>query len=147
MGTDIQTSNDTVDYFSYDFNTFDLHATWSHATKNKNTPDNDLVRRYENACWRKFFQQRFNLKRIDPTTLNWNKDSCWLYGPYHKAILNHDKSIEVEVSQIEKKKKGKLLLKRKSDPAGMLNNLNKKPQETLDPPSFNPSVCTGGISF
>ncbi|KAJ3415198.1 hypothetical protein HDV05_005338 [Chytridiales sp. JEL 0842] len=39
----------------------------------------------ENASWRKFFQIKFDLKTIDPATLNWQKDNdvCWLYGPFH----------------------------------------------------------------
>jgi hypothetical protein len=34
----------TVDYFSYRFDAFDLHATWKNATKTKDTTENG--RRY-----------------------------------------------------------------------------------------------------
>ena len=48
--------------------------------------------RLENASWRKFFQMRFNLPKIRPSELNWQKDSdaCWLYGPFHAYESLHE---------------------------------------------------------
>ncbi|KAI8806430.1 hypothetical protein BJ742DRAFT_816800 [Cladochytrium replicatum] len=71
-----------VDYFSFDFNPFDLHQCWRNATKHKDGITNG--RRLENASWRKFFQMKFDLKTIDPGQLNWKKDDDvnWLYGPF-----------------------------------------------------------------
>ncbi|KAJ3413017.1 hypothetical protein HDV05_008608 [Chytridiales sp. JEL 0842] len=73
-----------VDYLSFSFNQFDLHQCWRNATKHKDSIVNG--RRLENASWRKFFQMKFNLQTIDPSTLNWQKDSdvCWLYGPFYQ---------------------------------------------------------------
>lgn len=76
-------TQECVDYLSYDFDTFDLHQCWRNATKSRNFVQNG--RRLENASWRRFFQLKFHLRTIDPSDLNWEKDSdvCWLYGPFH----------------------------------------------------------------
>ncbi|KAJ3253681.1 hypothetical protein HK103_000407 [Boothiomyces macroporosus] len=128
-----------VDYFHHDFNNFDLHETWKQATKVKDNIDNG--RRFENACWRKFFQQKFNLKKINPSDLNWHKDadSCWLYGPYLPA---NKQQHGVEITRVVNNKR---ILKRKSDPAGLaafMKNLPEQKDETKDQ-----LLVTGGISF
>ncbi|KAJ3308708.1 hypothetical protein HDV04_000964 [Boothiomyces sp. JEL0838] len=128
-----------VDYFHHDFNNFDLHETWKQATKVKDNIDNG--RRFENACWRKFFQQKFNLKKINPSDLNWHKDadSCWLYGPYLPA---NKQEHGVEITRVVNNKR---ILKRKSDPAGLaafMKNLPEQKDETKDQ-----LLVTGGISF
>lgn len=96
--------------------------------------------RFENACWRKFFQQKFNLKKLDPLLIDWEKDgnSAWLYGP---LIVDVPKCV-VEITRVTNLKKR--ILKRKSDPAGLMKNLNLQEQVLLKPGNI---LATGGISF
>ncbi|KAF7722085.1 hypothetical protein EC973_003700 [Apophysomyces ossiformis] len=79
-----------VDYLSYDFDEFDLAASWQRVTKEKNDIVNGL--RLENASWRTWAKQKNKLKTVSPETLNWLKDSdvTWLYGPLHRVINDED---------------------------------------------------------
>ncbi|KAG0170645.1 hypothetical protein DFQ28_000168 [Apophysomyces sp. BC1034] len=91
-----------VDYLSYDFDEFDLAASWQRVTKQKNDIVNGL--RLENASWRTWAKQKNKLKTISPETLNWLKDSdvTWLYGPLHRVIDNgEDRYAKPKISSTE----------------------------------------------
>jgi hypothetical protein len=66
-----------VDYFSHQFDSLDLHTNWKTQTK-LNTFEST---RLENVLWRRYNQERFQVPKVNPLTLNWSKDFCWLYGP------------------------------------------------------------------
>ena len=107
--------------------------------------------RLENACWRKFFQKKFDLTRISPKELNWQKDqeACWLYGPFHEANKEVMSIHDLELSAIKLKKS---ILQRKSDPAAMIQNLPPAilPNKVLSRSKTSgvlPRVTSGGISF
>jgi hypothetical protein len=103
----------------------------------------------ENATWRKFFQQHFRLKKVHPSTINWQKDgeACWLYGPIVK-VKNDISLADIEKTAPSKRKK---LLKRKSDPYGMLQNLNtdwsRGKFDTKPCPNILSPAGVGGICF
>eukprot|EP00158_Paraphelidium_tribonemae_P002533 Partr_v1_DN25447_c0_g1_i2_m53744 putative Protein phosphatase type 1 complex subunit Hex2 Reg1 len=81
-----------VDYFSHNWDEFDLKASWSKITKHKKTYIDGI--RLENASWRKWMQQRLNLRKVSPESLRWKKDEdiTWLYGPFCKTTFDSDKS-------------------------------------------------------
>ncbi|KAI9024007.1 hypothetical protein DFJ74DRAFT_705748 [Hyaloraphidium curvatum] len=80
-----------VDYFSHTWDESDLQKSWRFTTKHKDNLFNG--RRLENASWRRWFQDKFHLQKLDPAELNWFKDSdiCWLYGPIFYATPVNDR--------------------------------------------------------
>lgn len=58
-----------VDYLSHEWKDEDVWNSWKAMTKRKNEISNGL--RLENASWRTWAKQRWNLKTISPETLNW----------------------------------------------------------------------------
>ena len=107
---ELSTSQKTVEYFSHPWKDVDLFRTWRENTKHNITTNG---RRLENLTWRRFFQQKFQLKKLSPSLLNWQKssDSLWLYGP---LVEIGGSQIELDLSIIKGKKSR--ILKRKSDP-------------------------------
>lgn len=75
------TSPEFVDYFSYDFSTQELFASWKFNTVNKTRLGDNGIR-FENALWRLFMQRRENLPKLPSREINWCKESdmTWLYG-------------------------------------------------------------------
>ena len=79
----------SVNYFSFEFDSVDLHHNWRFATSNKH---DFTARRLENAAWRRFFQQKFQLPRISCKEIDYTNRS-WLYGPVscHKLdVIDND---------------------------------------------------------
>lgn len=81
-----------VDYFSHNWDEFDLKNSWSLMTKHKRTYFDGV--RLENASWRKWIQKKFGLRKIRPEVLRWQKDNdiTWLYGPFCEARFNTGES-------------------------------------------------------
>ena len=79
-----------VDYFSHPWNEMDLKASWSVITKRKYSHTDGV--RLENASWRKWMQQRFQLRKVNPELLRWKKDEdiTWLYGPFCRTNFTED---------------------------------------------------------
>jgi hypothetical protein len=79
-----------VDYLSHEWTKEDdIWTSWKVMSKQKNELANG--KRLENASWRTWVKQKYNLKTVNPQKLNWLKDSdvTWLYGPLHTAWSNH----------------------------------------------------------
>ncbi|KAI8997465.1 hypothetical protein BDB01DRAFT_901848 [Pilobolus umbonatus] len=95
------TSEENVDYLSYNFDEMDLALSWRMSTKQKMTVANGI--RLENASWRSWNKQRNHLKTVDPQSVNWLKecDVTWLYGPLHTVIkdFHHDQNSTKKQSQ------------------------------------------------
>ncbi|CAG8566213.1 24779_t:CDS:2 [Gigaspora rosea] len=75
-----------VDYLSHEWNKEDdIWTCWRVMSKQKKEIANGI--RLENASWRTWAKQKYNLKTVNPEKLNWLKDSdvTWLYGPFHTA--------------------------------------------------------------
>ncbi|CAG8485206.1 1574_t:CDS:2, partial [Dentiscutata heterogama] len=75
-----------VDYLSHEWNKEDdIWTSWRVMSKQKKEIANGI--RLENASWRTWAKQKYNLKTVNPEKLNWLKDSdvTWLYGPLHTA--------------------------------------------------------------
>ncbi|CAB4472677.1 unnamed protein product [Rhizophagus irregularis] len=70
-----------VDYLSHDWKNENVWISWKVMTKQKKIFDNGI--RLENASWRVWAKQKYNLKTLNPKELNWLKDDdiTWLYGP------------------------------------------------------------------
>jgi hypothetical protein len=58
-----------VDYLSHDWKKEDIWTSWKVTTKQKKELANGI--RLENASWRTWTKQKYNLKTIDPNKLNW----------------------------------------------------------------------------
>jgi len=79
-----------VDYLSHEWTKEDdIWTSWKVMSKQKKAFANGV--RLENASWRTWAKQKYNLKTVNPEKLNWLKDSdvTWLYGPLHTAWSNH----------------------------------------------------------
>ncbi|KAL1925381.1 uncharacterized protein VTP21DRAFT_264 [Calcarisporiella thermophila] len=77
-------NNELIDYLSYTWgDEEDIAVSWRVMTKQKNSIINGI--RLENASWRCWFKQKYNLPTASPEQLNWLKDSdvTWLYGPLY----------------------------------------------------------------
>lgn len=75
-----------VDYLSHDWKKEDdIWTSWKVMSKQKKEIANGV--RLENASWRTWAKQKYDLKTVNPEKLNWSKDSdvTWLYGPLHTA--------------------------------------------------------------
>jgi hypothetical protein len=66
-----------VDYFHHTFNSIDLHNNWKSQTKEKSVESIRL----ENILWRRYNQTRFQIQKLDPRLIYWNKGEEWLFGP------------------------------------------------------------------
>ncbi|KXS10109.1 hypothetical protein M427DRAFT_192300 [Gonapodya prolifera JEL478] len=65
----VQLGQSHVDYLSHALDERDLQKSWRYANKHR-----DLIfngRRLENASWRRWFQEKFHLRKLDPADLNW----------------------------------------------------------------------------
>jgi hypothetical protein len=58
-----------VDYLSHDWKRENVWTSWKVMTKQKKKIDNGI--RLENASWRVWAKQKYNLKTISPDELNW----------------------------------------------------------------------------
>jgi hypothetical protein len=79
-----------IDYLSHEWTKEDdIWTSWKVMSKQKKAFANGI--RLENASWRTWAKQKYNLKTVSPEKLNWLKDSdvTWLYGPLHTAWSNH----------------------------------------------------------
>jgi len=79
-----------IDYLSHEWTKEDdIWTSWKVMSKQKKAFANGV--RLENASWRTWAKQKYNLKTVNPEKLNWLKDSdvTWLYGPLHTAWSNH----------------------------------------------------------
>lgn len=74
-----------VDYLSHEWDEYDIWTSWKAMSKQKKEITNGI--RLENASWRTWAKQKYNLRTVNPSKLNWLKDSdvTWLYGPLHTA--------------------------------------------------------------
>ncbi|KAF2750770.1 hypothetical protein M011DRAFT_391825, partial [Sporormia fimetaria CBS 119925] len=74
-----------VDYLSYDWREEDIWSSWRHIVEHRKVYGERS--RLENASWRTWAKNQFNLKTVSPETLNWLKeyDVTWLYGPLQPA--------------------------------------------------------------
>ncbi|CAG8523304.1 6132_t:CDS:2 [Paraglomus occultum] len=81
----IPTPPKNVDYLSYEWKENELETSWKVMSKQKNEHANGI--RLENASWRTWAKQKYHLRTVNPSKLNWLKDSdvTWLYGPLHTA--------------------------------------------------------------
>lgn len=109
-----------VDYLSYTFNEQDCFECWKNITHSKTKIVNGY--RLENATWRRFFQLKNKIPKLNPMTLNWQKetDELWLFGPFHQSV---------SMQQLPSPTKSpdpllKSVLKRK-DTKGLLHDWNK----------------------
>ncbi|RIA95576.1 hypothetical protein C1645_708671 [Glomus cerebriforme] len=83
-----------VDYLSHEWTQEDdIWTSWKVMSKQKKELANGI--RLENASWRTWAKQKYNLKTVDPKKLNWLKDSdvTWLYGPLHTAWSSDIKTL------------------------------------------------------
>jgi len=77
-----------VDYLSHEWTQEDdIWTSWKVMSKQKKELSNGV--RLENASWRTWAKQKYNLKTVNPQKLNWLKDSdvTWLYGPLHTSNI------------------------------------------------------------
>lgn len=58
-----------VDYLSHDWKNENVWISWKVMTKQKKIFDNGI--RLENASWRVWAKQKYNLKTLNPKELNW----------------------------------------------------------------------------
>src|SRR5256885_8581512 len=58
-----------VDYLSHDWKKEDIWTTWKVTSKQKKELANGF--RLENASWRAWAKQTYNLKTVNPDKLNW----------------------------------------------------------------------------
>ncbi|KAF2093144.1 hypothetical protein NA57DRAFT_23438, partial [Rhizodiscina lignyota] len=74
-----------VDYLSYEWQEEDIWASWRHIVSKRRVYGERS--RLENASWRTWTKQKYQLRTISPETLNWLKDCdvTWLYGPLQTA--------------------------------------------------------------
>ncbi|KAJ3316019.1 hypothetical protein HDV04_000228 [Boothiomyces sp. JEL0838] len=75
-------STECVDYFHHEFDFLDLHTCWRKANlQGKHTIE---AKRRENATWRKYFQNKYNIPKCNPQDIDWYKDNdvLWFYGPF-----------------------------------------------------------------
>lgn len=70
-----------VDYLSHNWREEDIWSSWQHIVSRRGTYSNSA--RLENASWRTWIKNKYQLKTVSPETLNWLKDCdvTWLYGP------------------------------------------------------------------
>jgi len=77
-----------VDYLSHEWTQEDdIWTSWKVMSKQKKELSNGI--RLENASWRTWAKQKYNLKTVNPKKLNWLKESdvTWLYGPLHTSNI------------------------------------------------------------
>lgn len=68
--TDIKPKVEThVDYLAHEWEDEDIWASWRHVVSKR--ADYGEVNRLENASWRQWAKQQYNLRTISPETLNW----------------------------------------------------------------------------
>ncbi|PKY46078.1 hypothetical protein RhiirA4_343309 [Rhizophagus irregularis] len=82
-----------VDYLSHEWTQEDdIWTSWKVMSKQKKELSNGI--RLENASWRTWAKQKYNLKTVNPKKLNWLKDSdvTWLYGPLHTAWTSNSET-------------------------------------------------------
>ncbi|KAF1949100.1 hypothetical protein CC80DRAFT_581913 [Byssothecium circinans] len=74
-----------VDYLSHVWKEEDIWSSWRHIVAHRSVYGERS--RLENASWRQWAKQQFNLKTITPESLDWLKeaDVSWLYGPLQPA--------------------------------------------------------------
>lgn len=74
-----------VDYFQHKFEFEEVHSCWRKIHLEE--IDSLSKRRLYNLCWRKFFQDRDSIPRLNPSVINWKKrnETNWLYGPVFKS--------------------------------------------------------------
>ena len=58
-----------VDYLAHDWVEEDIWASWKHIVSKRGTYNNSA--RLENASWRSWAKQRFNLRTVPPETVKW----------------------------------------------------------------------------
>ncbi|KAI0401856.1 hypothetical protein F4802DRAFT_609145 [Xylaria palmicola] len=70
-----------VDYLSHNWREEEIWSSWRYITSKRGEFANGP--RLENASWRTWMKNKYNLKTVSPETLNWLKDCdvTWLYGP------------------------------------------------------------------
>ncbi|ODQ77903.1 hypothetical protein BABINDRAFT_168856 [Babjeviella inositovora NRRL Y-12698] len=80
-GALVDQPNSHVDYLSHNWRESDISKSWRYIVLRRKAVANSA--RLENASWRTWAQAKYNLKTINPATVNWLKDSdvTWLYGP------------------------------------------------------------------
>jgi hypothetical protein len=81
-------NTECVDYFNFKFDQLDLHTCWRKATeeaKSKTWSQSLQAKRRENATWRRFFQNKWNLKKCNPHLLLWNRemDENRFFAPFY----------------------------------------------------------------
>ncbi|KAI9662132.1 MAG: hypothetical protein M1831_002828 [Alyxoria varia] len=73
-----------VDYLSHNWREEDIWSSWKHIVSSRRIYGERS--RLENASWRTWTKQKYQLQTVPPQNVNWSKDFdvTWLYGPFQE---------------------------------------------------------------